>query len=435
MGSVNTDIKRDQAEGVQRNPEVPKPVSVERDKSELKAALAKVDNYHPVFGLEDEFVEYTERKISRLCQDRCEFLGSILGRDVGQIRILDVGCSMGYLSLFFASRGAIVTGIDNNPNQIAFCKALANYHKLAPTFRTTDFDKSFCSGLAEGQYDVVFLFSVLHHVVVKYGLEVTQGMMSSLLDVADVQIEKLGEFPALNGVVSRPMYKVWRTKKTFNSVVHSPLEVRRSRVNEVNQPDRKYYLGPRVFTKVFIFDNLRRDTWPKFAAEVYVYQQLGTGTYACKFLGSEIRGRIGLISIERITGGSTLMDQIVSKKIVDLANIAQQVVDILTAFYRKGLYWNDFRSHNIVVSDGKLTAIDFEHASPFESENTLNLFLWLLYDLQSGNSMTHKSGIFGGNNMNIPVPPLELNQFLPELRSLAQRALKAQDIRDFIEMN
>jgi len=376
---------------------------------------------------------------------------------------------MGYISLFFASRGATVTGIDNNPNQITFCKALANYHKLNATFRNADFDKSLCSSLAEGQYDVIFLFSVLHHVVVKYGLQVTQEMMSSLLDVADVlfvelaqknenvsftwkdklpdrdlaifdgladvQIEKLGEFPALNGVVSRPMYKVWRNKKIFNSEAHSPLEVRRARVNNVNQPDRKYFLGPRVFTKAFIFDNLRRDTWHKFTAELYVYQQLGTGTHVCKFLGAEIRGRMGLITMERISGGSTLMDQIENKKVADLANAAQQVVDILTSFIRKGLYWNDFRTHNIVVSDGKLTAIDFEHASPIENENTLNLFLWLLYDLQSGKSMTHKSGIFGGNNMNIPVPPLQLAEYLPEVRSFAQRALKSKDIRDFIEMN
>jgi hypothetical protein len=37
--------------------------------------------------------------------------------------------------------------------------------------------------------------------------------------------------------------------------------------------------------------------------------------------------------------------------------------------------------------------------------------------------------------MNIPVPPLQLAEYLPEVRSFAQRALKSKDIRDFIEMN
>ena len=71
---------------------------------------------------------------------------------------------MGYISLFFASKGATVTGIDSNPNQ---------------------------TSLLEGEYDVVFWFSVLHHIVFKYGLRETQSMTSRLLDVADVLFVEL----------------------------------------------------------------------------------------------------------------------------------------------------------------------------------------------------------------------------------------------------
>jgi serine/threonine protein kinase len=435
-------------------------------KLKVKAALAKVDNYHPVFGLEDEFVQSSERSISRLCEDRCKFLESLLKRDIGQIRILDVGCSMGYISLFFASKGAFVTGIDSNPNQIEFCKTLTNYHKLGAKFWTSQFDRTFCSNIGEGEYDIAFLFSVLHHVVLKHGVDETRAMMSILLDAVDVlyvelaqksenvqfswkealpdddmaifqgigklRIEKLGQFKALNGSVIRPMYKISRDEKTFNSVIHSPLEIRRSRVSGANVPDRKYYVSPETFTKAFVFDNARKDTWHKFTSEVYAYQQLRNSNHICKYLGCEIRGNIGFISIERIDG-PTLMDQIINRKVRSLFDSAQQVIEILREFYRAGLHWNDFRTHNILVSNHQLYAIDFEYSSAINRESTLNLFLWFLFDLQSAKSMTHEAGIFrANNNINIEPPPMKSDDFIPELRSLADLALKAKTLKGFL---
>ena len=139
------------------------------------------------FGLGAEFLEFSERKVSRLCQDRCELINSHIGRDIRQIRLLDVGCSMGYMSLFFSSIGAKVTGIDNNADQVAFCETLARYHNCLPPFVRLTSIRRFCAGIAEGEYDIVFLFSVLHHVIVKYGFGDDAGtMVSRLLDVADL---------------------------------------------------------------------------------------------------------------------------------------------------------------------------------------------------------------------------------------------------------
>ena len=53
----------------------------------------------------------------------------------------------------------------------------------------------------------------------------------------------------------------------------------------------------------------------------------------------------------------------------------------------------------------------------------------MLYDLQSSTSMTHKSGIFSGDLMSIPAPPLELKDYAPELRTLAETARRSTSIR------
>jgi tetratricopeptide (TPR) repeat protein len=55
-----------------------------------------------------------------------------------------------------------------------------------------------------------------------------------------------------------------------------------------------------------------------------------------------------------------------------------------------------------------------------------------LYDLQSGKSMTHESGIFKGDNLRIPIPPLELNNYMAELRPLARMALESKDTADLV---
>ncbi len=428
----------------------------------LKAAFANVDQYQPVYRLEDAF---RDRPVSRTCTDRCILLDRELAPDIPNLRILDVGCSMGYLSLYFAERGAVVHGIDMRPENVVFCSELAKVHAIPARFTVDAFTPDFCAALPEGRYDVVFLFSVLHHVITQHGLPAVQAMMATLLDRTDmlfvelarpsedvpfgwkehipaneldifasageIEIEHLGDFPALGAITVRPLYRVRRTRKAFNGVPHRPLDVRRSAIRTGETRNRKYYLSDTLFTKCFVFDGPRIETYSRFLAEEAAYRRIGRKPGFLPLIGSEIRGRLGLLTLPRIEG-VWLQDAIRAGEARDIRQIALSVLDILGSFADAGLYWNDFRTHNLMLSREGVTALDFECAGPVETEHTLNLFLWFLHDLQSGRAMTQEVNVFRDGNMNVPRPPLDAKDYAEPLRDLAEAALQADGIRAFI---
>ena len=75
---------------------------------------------------------YVERRAQPLLEIffRCSGLDSIEG-----MRVLDVGCGFGALSVFFAARGAVVTGIDPNEARLSVGKSVAAAYGLPVDFR------------------------------------------------------------------------------------------------------------------------------------------------------------------------------------------------------------------------------------------------------------------------------------------------------------
>jgi 2-polyprenyl-3-methyl-5-hydroxy-6-metoxy-1,4-benzoquinol methylase len=117
----------------------------EYDLSRIRKAYAEVDAYQPVYKLESRF---SERSLSRIFSDRCEVLAQELGAAISKLPIMDVGCSMGYLSLYFAERGAQVNGIDHNPANIGFCQVLSSLLEIPAEFKVREFSEPFCNTLS-----------------------------------------------------------------------------------------------------------------------------------------------------------------------------------------------------------------------------------------------------------------------------------------------
>jgi SAM-dependent methyltransferase len=310
------------------------------DLAPLRAAYKNVDGYQPVYKLEDHFAD---RSVSRICRDRCAFLHEHIGAESRNLRILDVGCSMGYISLYFAEIGAQVTGLDYQQTNVAFCRILSETLGIKATFERNDFSLELCNSLREGQYDVVFIFSVLHHVINKYGLLATQTMMAELLDKTDVlyvelarnsedvsfdwkgrlpadeleifagipglEVERLKDFPALGGTTIRPLYRVRKSAKTFNGIRHLDIKVSRSFIRDGRSSDRKYFVTDHLFTKAFIFSKAGPETYNKFCREVATYHRIAGHPNFLPMLGCEIRGNLGLLTLPHI-GSPTLLDEL-----------------------------------------------------------------------------------------------------------------------------
>jgi ubiquinone/menaquinone biosynthesis C-methylase UbiE len=77
-------------------------------------------------------------------------------------RLLDLGCGMGWTSVFFAKRGYDVVGVDISPDKIDY----ANVRKTKEECETLEFQVSDYESLTyEDEFDCAVFFDSLHHAM------------------------------------------------------------------------------------------------------------------------------------------------------------------------------------------------------------------------------------------------------------------------------
>jgi tRNA (mo5U34)-methyltransferase len=142
------------------------------DEDALRARVKALDPWYLPFRIRDDYftmnmkgrqaIEATSRVLFR----RDLIVGTvaaILGDEIAETTVLDIGCNCGFFSLDIADRGAKhVDGIDLRPENIAQAQFLADNYRLDNViFRVSDADAL----PTEKQRDVVFNLGVLYHVV------------------------------------------------------------------------------------------------------------------------------------------------------------------------------------------------------------------------------------------------------------------------------
>lgn len=75
-------------------------------------------------------------------------------------KILDIGCNLGLLSMYFDSRGCCVTGVDMDWNVIQADKMINHIIGKDITFKCVDM----ATATLTEKYDTITLFSVFHHI-------------------------------------------------------------------------------------------------------------------------------------------------------------------------------------------------------------------------------------------------------------------------------
>ena len=144
------------------------------DTSELRERVKALNPWFLPFRMRDDFytmnmdtplaVEATERVLFR--RDLIAgTVAALLGSDLGDSTVLDIGCNSGFFSLDMAARGAKhVDGIDLRQQNIAQAQFLAEHYGLAnAAFRVADADADALEPAQ--QWDVVLNLGVLYHVV------------------------------------------------------------------------------------------------------------------------------------------------------------------------------------------------------------------------------------------------------------------------------
>lgn len=357
-------------------------------------AVAKLPEiYQPIYGHPE-----LSHGALRSCDDRLAYLFRLhdafsekLGRP---LRILDLGCAQGYMSLQLAARGATVTGIDIVPANIAICKALAAEHsELALTF-LNDPAEVIIDLLQPDTYDLALGLSVFQHLVYTYGANNVYPLMQQLAQRVPVCVFEtaLASEPAVwaasqpddeNALLGEFAFTIELARVVNNlSNQTRPLLFASSRYWYVNgqieafdtwSAESQRFVGPMFRGSRRYFQNANH--------VLKLFSTMGTlGPINLLEVQSEAdflqtqsdvfenlpaltaTGRTGnaiWLLRERIEG-MILLDAVLKRTWYDPARVIKDVLTQLAALEERGLYHSDIRTWNVLLKpDGSALLIDY----------------------------------------------------------------------------
>lgn len=394
----------------------------------LVASLPEV--YQPIYG-HPELSACAARECSDRLHDIFRIHDALQQQLQRPVRVLDLGCAQGFVSLSLAARGAQVSGLDFQAENIAVCRALAEEQTQA----SDSFQATFSVGrieerlaqLAPGQVDMVLGLSVFHHVVHRHGLTQVQHWLTKLAACCQVFIAELAlrEEPLYWGI-SQPesprellagfafVHEVARFA-THLSAIQRPLYLASNRccyldgrllpfehwtsephaaAQGTHQNTRRYYFGADFVAKHFLFNHAlgqrNRDELQREQAFLQ-HPPAGFAAPACLLADSNdeagwlVQGRQPGRQLLDLLRAGTYREQ-TGRQLAVLA----AVLDQLVALEHAGLYHDDLRTWNVLVTeDDQAHLIDFGSVSDKAQDCSWpgNLFLSLLifvHELSSG---------------------------------------------------
>lgn len=318
-------------------------------------------------------------------------LRSLLGRP---LRVLDLGCSQGEISLCLAERGALVSGIDGLAANIALCQALAGQHpQLQLSFVVGRVDETL-AGLGADQYDLVLGLGVWDPLIDGLGEGEVRGLLTRvaghsgalvvdlawdwgpglLTAIAFVRQIAPSSSPRPLTVASNRYWILDGQAAPFDTWSEDPHQLAAG----THQGSRRYYFNPTTVVKLYRFDH-NRGTYNReeFVREHGVLSNPPPGlpTPACLLSGAH--GSEGWSVVERLPG-RLLLDLLREGQAIDHRSLILAILDQLVALEAAGLYHGDVRTWNILVTDqGAATLIDYGSISPLKEDVAWpgNLFL------------------------------------------------------------
>lgn len=419
--------------------------------------LKKVEAYQPIYGAPELLTA------ARPCLDRCAAIAQALEPFGRQFRLLDIGSSLGFFSLYFAERGAQVTGYDFNPDNVAVAQLVACRNGIPAEFEVRELNRSLVRSIPPGSHDVVLALSVFHHVIHEQGLRRAQELLAELcervplvvLELAlrqeevkaawkkslpadpleltrlcqDVGVQYLGDFPTHLSHATRPLYLLTRERVTVNARRY-PVEHMRF-VAHTNGPlmARRYFWSPEAFIKQYhLTPQFLNQNTVQSIKEIENYRRLEQRTiHVPRLLEFETRPSTVTLVLSRIEG-PTLAEALLQKKPLDARRIADQILQVVRELRQAGLYHNDVRAWNILINDQGAWLVDLALADEVEIEDTRIALLWLLWNLSHGDPRVE-----GENPLRQP-PSTDVTQYNSSLRDLAASLLSTSRTDEFLQL-
>jgi len=383
----------------------------------LRELAAKVEPYQPAYGLPGLIAKPARDSVDRCRAIENHFSGQLRGK-----RLLDVGSSLGYVCYYFADRGMQTEGWEGNPSNTEVAQLIGELNGLTSHIRTQLFDPDSVSTIAPGQFDVVTLLSVLHHVVYHQGLEQTQQLMRDLLrrvpvlvlelarkgedpelfwDAAlpddeldifalvrdEVEIVPLGMFDTHLSDKARPLYVVARKESvTVNGriypVTRSSAEAYPGSAAVWDHDSRRYYWGDDLFIKQYRVDDRHSTNARLITHEISALLGLQHLSSPPRLIDYEVSGDTATVVYARV--GGELLGSSGPLPVAQIEAIVRDLLQALQELHGEGVFHNDVRSWNVLWDGERARLIDFADASRIDFDGDLASVLWLVHALSTG---------------------------------------------------
>lgn len=356
------------------------------------AALPEV--YQPIFG-HPELAAQTSRDccdrlrhVSPLLDEMCHKLGR-------QVRILDLGCAQGFISLSLAATGASVVGVDYLAANVEVCSALAAEHSdWALHFQHARLEEFIC-GLDDDSFDLVLGLSVFHHVAYEHGFPATRQLLDRLAACVSVGVFELAQateplywaeaqprdsreflggfafvhevarFPTHLSDIQRPLYvasnRYWYLGGVLNTFAKSTTDPHAMALGTY-QLSRRYFFGKGCMAKVQRLDGeLGESNRLELRREIEVLgnppAELANSWPSLDSFGeTATEGWL----VREMIDGQLLLDAIARGDSYDPHRVIGDVLEQLAVLERYGYYHNDVRVWNVLLhQDGSSLLIDY----------------------------------------------------------------------------
>ncbi len=397
----------------------------------LLSLLEKIpEQYQDIYG----HPEYSLNS-SRDCSQREKWVREIIheiqektGRE--NLRVLDLGCAQGYYSFVAAELGCSVLGVDMLDINIQVCQALQEETKVSCEFRQETIQELIDS-IEDHEYDVAFLFSVIHHVCNENGFIYARQILEKLLQKSDCIITEMAikEEPLYWNQNLPSGYEEWFTNirffdeldffETHLSDIKRPLifasnkwceadgclyeiddHKRSSYTGKPDEPSRNYYFCEKRKILVKLFRNAGQAVFDEMRNERDRLKELADVSFAPQLISFSEKGN-RIVDVTAINHGTLLWECINKNEKLDYKTIFQDILNNLIELENRGCYHGDLRSWNICLDKNQHAfLIDFgsimftdedivaENQYGFNGVkiSTKRAFISLVYDCLIGNT-------------------------------------------------
>jgi O-antigen chain-terminating methyltransferase len=382
----------------------------------LRKMLNEIEYYQPAY-----MIGGIDLVPKRECKDRCRAIEKSLNCSVAGLRMLDIGASLGYVCYYFADRGAVTYGWEINPKNAEVANLIGRINGIPSTIRTKEASIESIKEIKPGEYDIIILLSVLHHIVHFKGLEYVQELVKELYnkvstlivelavkdeDTAlywnesqpenelavfdmvrdDIEISKIGEFKTHLSLKARPIFMISEKEKKI--IINGKIYSYDKKTNlaydsslfpyEYPGLRRYYYFSHAYIIKEYIFTEKNNENAKQIIVEMgNMFSLQGiTKVKITTLIDFEIREQSAFIVIARDDG--ELLSDILDKKEINPEKVLHDVLEFLAVLEEYNIHHNDIRSWNILWDGGHAQVIDYGIMSHIVKDDDIVSLLWVL---------------------------------------------------------